>query len=133
MLADIVDTVEKFVGEWRPPVEGLVPAPASLNRKSQPVIEIAAELARRLGLPFYEGAVKKVKPTPQMKNIDDWSERQTVLREAVQAGEAEVKGKVVLLFDDLIESGSTLRRAADILLKDGRAQAVYALVLTRTK
>jgi predicted amidophosphoribosyltransferase len=133
MVSDIVDTVEKFVGEWQPPVEGVVPAPASLNRKSQPVIEVAAELARRLRLPFYEGAVKKAKPTPQMKNIDDWAERQTVLREAVQAGEAEVKGKVVLLFDDLIESGSTLRRAADVLLKDGLAQAVYALVLTRTK
>jgi predicted amidophosphoribosyltransferase len=133
MVSDIVDTVEKFVGEWQPPVEGVVPAPASLNRKSQPVIEVAAELARRLRLPFYEGAFKKAKPTPQMKNIDDWAERQTVLREAVQAGEAEVKGKVVLLFDDLIESGSTLRRAADVLLKDGLAQAVYALVLTRTK
>jgi hypothetical protein len=96
MVSDIVDTVEKFVGEWQPPVEGVVPAPASLNRKSQPVIEVAAELARRLRLPFYEGAVKKAKPTPQMKNIDDWAERQTVLREAVQAGEAEVKGKVVL-------------------------------------
>ena len=68
-----------------------------------------------------------------MKNIDDWAERQAMLSEAVQAGEAEVKGKVVLVFDDLIESGSTLRRAAEVLLKDGSAQAVYALVLTRTK
>lgn len=133
ILADIVDTAEQFMKQWHPPVDGVVPAPASLNRKSQPVIEVAAELARRLGLQFYEGAVKKVKPTPQMKNIDDWAERQAVLREAVQAGEAEVKGKIVLLFDDLIESGSTLRRAADVLLKDGSAQAVYALVLTRTK
>ena len=49
-MADIVDTVEKFVREWRPPVEGIVPAPASLNRKPQPVIEIAAELAQRLAL-----------------------------------------------------------------------------------
>lgn len=133
VMADIVDTVEKFVREWRPPVEGIVPAPASLNRKPQPVIEIAAELAQRLALPFYERAVQKVKPTPQMKNIDDWAERQAMLSEAVQAGEAEVKGKVVLVFDDLIESGSTLRRAAEVLLKDGSAQAVYALVLTRTK
>jgi predicted amidophosphoribosyltransferase len=72
-------------------------------------------------------------PLLGLKNIDDWAERQAMLREAVQAGEAEAKGKVVLLFDDLIESGSTLRRAAEVLLKDGSAQAVYALVLTRTK
>lgn len=80
-----------------------------------------------------EDAVVKVKTTPAMKNIDDWSERQRVLAEAVQLGGKEVKGKCVLLFDDLIESGSTLRRAADVLLKDGGAQAIYALALTRTK
>jgi predicted amidophosphoribosyltransferase len=133
VLADIADTAEKFVREWKPPVECIVPAPASRKRNSQPVIEIAKELAQRLGLTIEEGAVKKVKPTPQMKNIDDWAERQAVLKEAVQAGDADVRGKIVLLIDDLIESGSTLRRAAEVLLKDGSAQAVYALVLTRTK
>ena len=133
VLADIVDTAEKFVRDWNPPIECIVPAPASLNRKSQPVIEIARELAKRLKVPIYEGAVKKVKPTPQMKNIDDWAERQAVLRDAVQVGDVDVRRKIVLLVDDLIESGSTLRRAAEVLLKDASAQAVYALVLTRTK
>jgi len=56
-----------------------------------------------------------------------------VLAEAIQVGHDNVKGKSILLFDDLIESGSTLRRAADVLLKDGAARAIYALVLTRTK
>src|SRR2546430_15313001 len=37
VLIDIVDTVQQFLGEWRPPVECVVPAPASLNRSSQPV------------------------------------------------------------------------------------------------
>ena len=133
VLADIVDTAENFIREWTPPVECIIPAPASLNRKSQPVIEIVRELANRLKIPIYEGAVRKVKPTPQMKNIDDWAERQAVLKEAVQAGDADVRGKIVLLVDDLIESGSTLRRAAEVLLTDASAKAVYALVLTRTK
>lgn len=133
VLADITDTADNFIREWKPPVECIVPAPASLNRKSQPVIEIARELANRLKLPIYEGAVKKVKATPQMKNIDDWAERQAVLKEAVQAGDADVRGKIVLLVDDLIESGSTLRQAAEVLLNDASAKAVYALVLTRTK
>jgi hypothetical protein len=79
VLTDIVDTAEDFVRKWKPPVNCVVPAPASLNRISQPVIEIARGLAQRLGLPIFEGAVKKVKATPQMKNIDDWAERQAVL------------------------------------------------------
>lgn len=133
VLADIVDTAEQFVGEWKPPIECVVPAPPSLTRQTQPAVEIARELAMRLRLPVCEDAVVKVKPTPQMKNIDDWSERQKVLTEAIQAGHGDVKGKHILLVDDLIESGSTLRRTADVLLKDGGARAIYALVLTRTK
>jgi predicted amidophosphoribosyltransferase len=90
-------------------------------------------MATRLGLPVFEDAVVKVKMTSSMKNIDDWSERQGVLAEAVQMGSNDVRGKSILLFDDLIESGSTLRRAAEVLIKDGVAGAIYALVLTRTK
>ena len=75
----------------------------------------------------------KVKATPQMKNIDDWAERQRLLAEAVQAGKDDVRGKSILLVDDLTESGSTLRRSAEVLLGDAGARAVYALVLTRTK
>jgi predicted amidophosphoribosyltransferase len=132
-VADIVDTAEQFVGGWKPPIDSVVAAPPSLSRKVQPAAEIARELAARLGLPLLTDAVVKVETTPQMKNIDDWSERQRVLAEAVQAGRNDVRGKSVLLFDDLIESGATLRRAAEVLLKDGGARAVYALVLTRTK
>ncbi|MBI4529843.1 MAG: hypothetical protein HY695_39090 [Deltaproteobacteria bacterium] len=133
VVAEIVDTVEHFVGGWKPPIDCVVPAPPSLTRKTEPAVEVARELAARLSLPVFEDAVVKMKTTPQMKNIDDWFERQRVLAEAVQAGSNDVKGKSVLLFDDLIESGSTLRRVVEVLLKDGGAQANYALVLTRTK
>jgi len=132
-LDDIVDTAEQFVRGWKPPVECVVPAPASVTRATQPVVEIARGLAARLRLPVIEGAVVKVKGTVQMKNIDDWAERQRLLADALQAGKDNVRGRSVLLVDDLIESGSTLRRAADVLLRDGGARAVYALVLTRTK
>ncbi len=133
VVADIVDTAEQFVEGWKPPIDCVVPAPPSLTRKTQPAVEVARELAARLRIPLFEDAVVKVKTTPQMKNIDDWSERQRVLAEAVQAGQNDVKGKSILLFDDLIESGSTLRRAAEVLLNNGGARAIYALVLTRTK
>jgi predicted amidophosphoribosyltransferase len=133
VVSDIVDTAQQFIGAWKPPIECLVPAPPSLTRKTQPVVELARELAMRLGLPMCENAVIKVKATHPMKNIDDWWERQRVLEEAIQGGQGDVKGKSDLLFDDLIESGSTLRRAADVLLKEKAARAVYALVLTRTR
>lgn len=132
MLGDIVETAGKFVREWKPTVECLVPAPPSLQRKSQPVVEIARELARYLDLTVCEGAVVKAQTTPQMKNIPVW-ERLETLMDAIQAGQEQVQGKSLLLFDDLIESGSTLRRTAEVLLKDRGAASVYALVLTRTR
>jgi len=94
---------------------------------------IARELAARLGILTCEHAVVKVSPTSQMKNIFDWVQRKTVLAEAIRKGEGEVQNKCILLFDDLTESGSTLRRVAEVLLEDSGASAVYALVLTRTK
>jgi predicted amidophosphoribosyltransferase len=133
VLTDIIDTAADFVGTWRPPIDCVVPSPPSQMRKMQPAIEIARALADRLGFPAYLEAVHKVKTTPQMKNIDDWTERQRVLADSMCLGEGELKGKSILLFDDLIESGSTLRRAAEILLNEGGAQRIYTLVLTRTK
>ena len=51
----------------------------------------------------------------------------------VRSGKTDVVGKSILLFDDLIESGSTLRRVASVLLDNCEAASVYPLVLTRTR
>lgn len=133
VLNDIADTVVHFLATWKPPIDCIVPAPPSLTRKTQPVITVAKTIGARLGVPVCEDAVVKVKSTPQMKNIDDWAERQKLLAEAIQPAPGTVNGKIILLLDDLIESGSTLRRTAEVLLKQGGAQALYALALTRTK
>lgn len=132
-ITDIVDTAQTFVNECKPEVECVVASPPSQDLKSQPAVEIARELAARLGIPLVENAVVKAEQTLQMKNIRDWSERAKLLQNAIQAGPGEVKGKSVLLVDDFFQSGSTVRRAAEVLLKDGGARAVYVLVMTRTK
>jgi predicted amidophosphoribosyltransferase len=133
VVMDIVDTAEQFIKGFNMTFDCVVPAPPSMRRASQPVVELATELAKRLNVPACEDALAKVKETPPMKNIPDWLERQKLLGEAVQVGGGNVKGKTVLLPDDLVESGSTLRRAADALLKDGGAAVVCAIGLTRTR
>ena len=133
ILEDIVDTLERFLAAWKPPVDCIVPAVPSVTRATQPIVALTRALGQRLKLPICENAVAKVSPTPQMKNVDDWTERQRLLAQAVQRGEGDVTGKTILLLDDLIESGSTLRRVAEVLLRDGGAKSLYALVLTRTK
>lgn len=133
VFADIVDTAEEYLRKWKPQVDCIVAAPPSFKRKTQPVVELARELAARLKIEFCRDALRKIKETPSMKNIADWFERQKVLAEAVQPGKSDVRQKSVLLFDDLVQSGSTLGRAAEVLQKSGGAKSVYALVLTRTR
>ena len=136
VLPAIIDTAEDFIrNHWQglQQLDCIVPAPPSATRETQPVITLARELAQRFGIPTVEDAVAKVKSTLQMKNISDWAMRKEVLSEAIQKGEGDVKSKCILLFDDLTESGSTLRRVAEIWLRDGGAAAVYVLALTRTK
>lgn len=137
VVSVIVDTAEEFVRKhWEglPRFDCIVPAPASVGTRTvQPVMLLARELAARFGVPTREDAVVKAKATDQMKNISDWAQRRAVLADAIQKGEADVRNKCILLFDDLTESGSTLGRVTEVLLKDEGASAVYALVLTRAK
>jgi len=134
-LPIIVDTAEEFIRNgWQglPGIDCIVPAPPSVSRKMQPVVALARELAARLGLQTCEDAVVKVKRTEQMKNVTK-TDRPAILEEAIQLGTGAVKNKRVLLFDDLVESGSTLSRVTEVLLGEGGASAVHVLVLTRTK
>ena len=132
-IADIVDTLVEFVDRsWRPVIECIVPAPPSVHRASQPVVTIAEELGRRLGVPVVTDAVAKVKGTLQMKDVTSSQERATMLAEAIQIGGGSVLGRRVLLLDDLIEHGSTLTKVATLLNEAG-AREIRALVLTRTK
>jgi competence protein ComFC len=132
-LPDLVDTAEDFLRRSGWKIDCIVPAPPSTGRTSQPVVELARELAKRVGIPVCEAALTKVKKTLSIKNIPDWLERQKVLGEAIQGGTDDVKGKSVLILDDIVESGSTLRRAAEVVVKDGKAASAYALALTRTR
>jgi predicted amidophosphoribosyltransferase len=132
-VAAIADVVEEFVrGRWGDEFDVVVPAPPSIVRAFQPLVEIARALATGLAVPLCEDVVKKVKVTPQMKNLDV-RERERLLQVAIQNGPGDVRGRRVLLIDDVIESGATLRRVARVLLSEAGAQSVHALVITRTK
>lgn len=134
-IEDLADTVEEFLAgkPWRSILDAVVPTPPSIARANQPVAQLVQLLAGRLGVPSFGDGLRKIEKTPSMKNVDDWFERQRILARAVQAGQDEVRGKSILLLDDLIQSGATLRRSGEVLLNDAGARAVYAVVLTRTR
>lgn len=105
--------------------------PASKKRAVQPVGLVAQLLAKGLGVKVVD-AVLKVKRTPELKNVSV-EERQKVLVGAHTVAPADIKGKNILLLDDLYQSGATMNAVATILLQKGGATRVFALALTRTK
>ena len=129
---DIVETAVAFVAErWKGLIDCVVPPPPSLHRTKQPAVLIASGVAASLTVPSLAVAAVKATATPQMKNVALF-ERAPLLSAAIQAGTDAVEGRRVLLIDDLWETGSTLRRVADVLWQMG-ATEVRALAMTRTK
>ena len=131
-LNDIVDTAVAFVNErWNGVLDCVVSPPPSLHRTKQPAVLIATGIGAALGVPAAPAAAVKATATPQMKNVP-LHERAPLLSAAIQAGTDAVQGRRVLLVDDLWETGSTLRRVAEVLGQMG-ATEVRALAMTRTK
>lgn len=131
-LDDIVETAVFFVTKrWGGSVDCVVPPPPSLHRTRQPALLIAEAIAKTLGVPHLPSAAVKVAATQQMKNVP-LHERAPLLNAAIQSGPDSVDGSRVLLVDDLWETGSTLRRVAEVLSAAG-ASEIRALAMTRTK
>lgn len=128
----IVDLLNIFKGLET--MDCIVPIPATNpHRGIQPVLEIAKELGKRIGVPALEGLLTKKQGGPELKNVDHPDERRKVLKQKlVLAQNKAVTGKNVLLVDDLYRSGATLTAATEILY-DAGAKNVYVLTMTKTR
>jgi competence protein ComFC len=133
VISSVIETTVGFVNTWNVHPDVVVPVPPSkVQRALQPVVEIASELAKSLGIAVNTGSLRKAKITSQMKDIGDFAAR-TVELESALISEKDFAGKQVLLIDDLFQSGATMNVAARILKQQGLANRVYALALTRTR
>lgn len=129
---DIVETATAFVNDhWAGKIDCVVAPPPSLHRTNQPAMLIADGIARSLGVAHLLAAVIKATATPQMKNTAI-EERAPLLSAAIQPGPDSVDGCRVVIVDDLWETGSTMKRVAEVLGTKG-ASAIRVLAMTRTK
>jgi len=94
--------------------------------------EIAKILASRLGLEMRADILKKVKDTPHLTKVKDKDERRKSVRDSFEISEpAVVKGKTVVLVDDVYTSGATTGEIIKILRRKG-AENVVVFVLAKT-
>lgn len=93
---------------------------------------MARAAAEELGVPCVS-ALKKVRDTAPQSGLEEESARRAnVLGVYLLRPEADIEGKVLVLADDVVTSGSTLSECARIL-RQGGARRVYCLTLAQAR
>ena len=91
---------------------------------------LAKEISKKVGVE-YMPTLKKIRHNTAQSTIKDSKQRAANVIGAYSVIDAEeVKGKYILLVDDVVTTGSTVSECARILKKSG-AKAVYCVTLAR--
>jgi ComF family protein len=93
---------------------------------------LAGTIAEIAQLPVSHAALKRVRATPQQVGLSKQARAHNVQNafRVPDAGRAEIKGRRLLLVDDVLTSGATLDSCARALLRGG-ANSVDVLVFAR--
>jgi len=125
--------LEKEEGLWWG-VEAIVPIPLHPKREKKRGFNQARILARELAslksIELLEGQLVKVKNVPPQTSLER-EEREKNVRGAYEVAKRKrIKGKILLLIDDVYTTGSTLRECSAVLREAG-AKEVRALTLAQ--
>jgi competence protein ComFC len=90
--------------------------------------EISHYLAQQLNIPHQPEALEKIRHTQSQVGLSQ-TERLSNIKEAFSADSSLLKGKTLLLVDDVRSTGATLVECAQTAINAG-ASAVYAITVT---
>ena len=123
----------EFVRSQQWPVEVLIPVPLGKRRLKErgynQVALVARPLAVELTWRYVPHALWKTRETRSQVGLTA-SQRSENVQEAYQADAKVVKGRSVLIMDDVATTGSTISACTAALLSAG-AQEVYVLTIAR--
>lgn len=110
-------------------VDLIIPMPASVQRKKDPVSCFTKELASQLKVNYWP-MLEKSRKTEQQKQFQTLAQKKANVAGAFRL-QSSIKGKKVLVVDDLFDSGATLEEITK-LLKQAGADKVNVLTITCT-
>ena len=115
--------------------DALVPVPLHASRRRERGFNQAAVLARlagrAAGVPVWEGALRRVRQTRTQTGLGH-DDRQSNLRDAFAVPRpADVRGRRVLLVDDVFTTGATAHECARTLRGAGAAEVSVIVVARR--
>ncbi len=123
----------RYLGRWIEyiRVQVLIPVPIHSKRRhvrgyNQAEV-LALALGRRLGIPVDRKSLLRIRNTVPQKNLDAKARKENLRRAFVCKAEA-VRGKRILLVDDIYTTGATVDAAA-AALKQAGAENVYVITV----
>ena len=133
ILSDLLYGFWKELG-WE--ADLIVPVPLSEKRRAQRGFNqsemIGRSFAKKTGIPIGPGALMKIRHTAQQVGLNA-EERRENLSGAFAAEEVMVKGKRILLLDDVMTTGSTFAECSAVLLKAGAGSVKCLSVATASE
>ncbi|MEJ2067779.1 MAG: ComF family protein [Deltaproteobacteria bacterium] len=116
------------------PVDVMIPVPLHIRRLRErgfnQALLMVKELSKRIGIPYEGRVLQKIKDTPVQISLKK-RERRKNLTGVFQVTDTEaLKGKSVVLVDDVYTTGATVNECSRALLKAG-AERVAVLTVAR--
>lgn len=129
---ELVAVAATYIGPNAANFDVMVPVPPSGVRAVQPVITLANGIGAALKIPV-ANCIVTTRPPTQLKGVVDPQRRRELLDGLYALNGDPVRGRRVLLFDDLFRSGSTMNAITNVLMGQGGAVSVHAFTITRTR
>ena len=131
-LVELIRPAAVFPADAVPDLVSAVPmSGARRRRRGYNQAEVLGRLlARRLRIPFDGEALRRVGAQPQQARQPNRAARQANVRYAFRAAAGQVRGRSVLVVDDVATSGATLDACARALREAGAIRvATWALAI----
>jgi ComF family protein len=114
--------------------DGLVPVPLHRARRRERGFNqsrlLARELGRRRGIAVLRGALVKIRQAPPQAGLRAADREKNVVGAYAVKRREKVRGRVLVLVDDVATTGATLRECARVLVEAG-AKEVRAVTLAQ--
>ncbi|TET06759.1 MAG: ComF family protein, partial [Candidatus Atribacteria bacterium] len=121
--------------EFKKKVDLIIPVPLHKNDLKKRGFNQSVLLGKVIGdyfsVPVGEKVLIKKKSTPFQVNLSKKEREKNILRSFSVEKPEEIKGKNILILDDVFTTGSTVEECAKGL-KEARAKNIYVLTLARS-
>ena len=125
----IKKNIKKLIEEKN--IDIVIPSPISIKRKRERGFNQVEELLTRMKIEFQQ--VKKLKDTKHMYSLLDKGKREKNIKGVFENKNIDVDGKNLLIVDDIVTTGSTVKELMKAIRKKGTPENIYVFSITISK